>query len=314
MIDIVETFAHDQVEIVIGDVRKLHDVTEASKDVDIVFHLAASTDALGPYEHHYGTNVIGTENVLQACIKNGVHALCYTSSSSVVIGGQLIKNGDEDRLSYPSSHLDHYSATKAIAEKKILEANGTKLADGELSTIALRPHIVFGPRDPYFLPRLIEKARAGGVTHIIGDGSNVTDFTYIDNIIYAHLLVAQKLLNDPSVVGGNAYFITNGEPRPFWDVVKLVLEGVACPGPNQSVSFRSAYLLASLVETLRNVGFSSFISPVVSRHTLVMMGVSMWFNHAKATKDFGYRPVVCLDEGLAISLRNIRKRDSFLVL
>lgn len=70
----------------------------------------------------------------------------------------------------------------------VLSANG----QGGLSTVALRPSGIFGPGDPLFVPTIVDKARAGKMKYIIGNGTNVMDFTYVGNVAQAHLLVSQS--------------------------------------------------------------------------------------------------------------------------
>lgn len=65
-------------------------------------------------------------------------------------------------------------------------------------------------------------ARSGDITHMVGDGRNVADFTYIDNLVHALLLTVPRLVRG-SPVCGQAYFITNGEPRFFWRLVRRSL-------------------------------------------------------------------------------------------
>ena len=70
-------------------------------------------------------------------------------------------------------------------ERLVLEANGV---DG-LATVALRPSGIFGEGDPLFVPVLVDKAKVGKLKYIIGNGSNLMDFTYVGNVAHAHILV-----------------------------------------------------------------------------------------------------------------------------
>lgn len=98
---------------------------------------------------------------------------------------------------------------------------------------------------------------------------------------------------------GNCYFITNGEPRPFWQFIGDVLSEMGCVGPTKSISFRVAYSFAYIMEFLHWLlaPFMEF-RPTITRHMVCTMACHHWFSHAKATQDFGYKPVVSLDEGL----------------
>lgn len=101
---------------------------------------------------------------------------------------------------------------------------------GSLLTCALRPSAIFGEGDPLMIPSLVDNARAGKTKFMIGDGKNVCDFTYVENIAYAHVLAAEKL--SKAVGGGQAYFVTNDEPRPFWTMMGDILEGLGCVPPS----------------------------------------------------------------------------------
>lgn len=157
---------------------------------------------------------------------------------------------------------------------------------------------MFGPRDTNFVARLIANARDGDITHMIGDGMNVVDFTYIENAVYAHLLAADRL-TPKYKVPGNCYFITNGEPRRFWDVINIILTNTGCIGPTKRISFRVAYAFAYVMEFLHWIlkRFFNF-RPTITRHMVCTMCCHHWFSLGKASRELGYKPITSLDEGL----------------
>ncbi len=67
-------------DFVKGDITDFEDVKKATKDVDVVYHLAVHGEHLAPYKDLYKVNVLGTENVIKAAIKNSVDKVIYTSS------------------------------------------------------------------------------------------------------------------------------------------------------------------------------------------------------------------------------------------
>ena len=129
-----------------GDLADSKAVISAAAGCDTVFHVAAKPGIWGPYKSYYATNVTGTENIIDACRKNRVSKLVYTSSPSVVFAGGDMESANES-APYPKTYLAHYPRTKAMAERRVLSAN-----DGDLSTVSLRPHLIWGPGDPNFLP------------------------------------------------------------------------------------------------------------------------------------------------------------------
>lgn len=106
------------------------------------------------------------------------------------------------------------------ADKLVLESNSPTL-----STCALRPSGIFGPGDRTVIPGLYDVIRNGQTAFQVGDNSNLWDFTYVDNVAYAHILAAENLLTpekdlDYGSAAGEAFMITNGEPVCFWDFAR----------------------------------------------------------------------------------------------
>ena len=118
--------------------------------------MAAKAGLWGSYSEYHRSNVVGTENVIAACRKHGVRRLIYTSSPSVVFTGHDLEGVDES-IPYATRYDAAYPATKAIAEKLVLESN-----DATLATVSLRPHLIWGPGDNNILPRIYALARAAG--------------------------------------------------------------------------------------------------------------------------------------------------------
>jgi 2-alkyl-3-oxoalkanoate reductase len=278
------------VETIQADVRDRAALVRAASGTDVVFHVAALTLPWGPWADFYRTNVEGTDNVIEACRANGVGRLVYTSTPSVVFADGDLVNANET-LPYPTHYRAHYPATKAIAERHVLAANGR---DG-LWTVALRPHLVWGPRDKELIPRIVRRARAGRIV-IVGDGRNKVDITYVDNAADAHLLAADAL-GPRSPVGGQAYFISQGEPVVLWDFVNDLLERLGLPRIRRSIPYPVARGLGALIEIAHTVlGLAG--EPFMTRFLAAQLAHSHYFSIDKARRDFGYRPRVSTAEGL----------------
>jgi nucleoside-diphosphate-sugar epimerase len=115
--------------------------------VETVFHVAAKAGLWGPFEEFYRHNVSATQRVVRAAERSGVPRLVYTSSPSVAIGEEDLSGADES-TPYPEHYLSPYPQTKALAERYVL-------ARDQIATTAIRPHLIWGPRDPHIFPRLI---------------------------------------------------------------------------------------------------------------------------------------------------------------
>lgn len=282
-------------ECVRGDVADAATVLRAVDSCDVVFHVAAKAGVWGRYEEFHQANVVGTENVLAACRVKQVSKLVYTSSPSVVFDGKD-EAGVDESTPYPDHYLAHYPQTKAIAERAVLKANGERFANGNvLATVALRPHLIWGPGDNHLVPRLIERGRAGKLRRV-GTGTNLVDTVYVDNAADAHLLAAQKLAAD-SPIAGKAYFITNDEPVPLWDLIDRMLACGGLPPVKHQISARAAYSVGSILETLYKwTGRTD--EPPMTRFVAKQLSTAHWFNITAAKRDLGYQPHVTIDEGL----------------
>ena len=223
-----------------GGLSDAEAVRKAADGCDIVFHVAAKAGVWGPYEEFYQANVVGTENVLNACRANGIRKLVYTSSPSVVFDGTDMEGVDES-VPYPDHYEAFYPQTKAEAEQLVLQANGP-----ELATVALRPHLIWGPEDNHLVPRILDRGKKGALRKL-GNRECLVDTIYIDNAALAHLQAADHL-EVGSAVAGKAYFLSQGEPLPVWDVVNRILGAGGIAPVSRTISPALAYKAGTLLE------------------------------------------------------------------
>lgn len=272
-----------------GDLADAERVADAVAGCDVVFHVAAKAGVWGPADEYYRANVTGTRNVIGACRQHGVRRLVFTSSPSVIGSGHDIR-GDNESLPYPREYTAHYPRTKATAEAEVLGANGP-----ELATVALRPHLIWGPSDPHLLPRLIVRAKAGRLRQI-GNGRNTVDVTYVDNAAAAHLLAADRLAPD-SPIAGRPYFLSQGEPVPLWPFINQVLDLAGVPPVTRRIPAGLAYAAGSVFEAAYRL-FRIGSEPPMTRFLAQQLSTSHWFDISAARRDLGYVPVISTEEGL----------------
>jgi nucleoside-diphosphate-sugar epimerase len=271
-----------------GDIVDAHTVELASEGHDIIFHVAAKTDIWGDYNDFYSINVTGTENIIAACRKNGIPRLVYTSSPSVVFqGGDM--EGVNESTPYPDRYDAPYPETKAIAERKVMRANGKTLA-----TVALRPHLIWGPGDPNFFPRLIERRKTGRLFRV-GKKSHLVDCIYLDNAVDAHLSAAKRLHSD-SPIAGKTYFISQGKPIDIVELMNGILGAADLPPIDRtvpaSVVYAAGWLLEKVYSTLRRTD-----EPPMTRFLAKQLSTAHWFDISAAKRDLDYRPLVTIEEG-----------------
>ena len=298
----------DDVAFVRGDLCDPAAVRAAIAGHDAVFHSASLVHTKRSRgELVEAVNVGGTRNVLAACRAEGVRRLVYVSSASVVYAGQDVRAGDES-LPYPRRFPALYAETKARAEGEVLAAHGAAL-----QTVSIRPHVVFGPGDTRFLPAILSRARSGKLRFGVGDPRKLSDFTYVDNLVDALLAAEARLREDPrSPAGGQAFFVTNGEPIAFWDFVRRIAEPFGYPTPRVWIPYRVAYGLAALREGFDTVvrGGTLHREEGLSRFAIRYLCTDHYFDIARARRELGYAPRVSLDEGIARTIAWLRGATS----
>lgn len=277
------------VEQACGNLADPDAVKKAAEGCDAVVHVAAKAGVWGRYEDYVATNVTGTQNVLAACRSLGIRKLVYTSTPSVVHTGGDIEGANES-LPVATHFLAYYPETKAKAEKLVLAAN-----DPNLATVALRPHLIWGPGDPHLIPRLITRARAGKLRRV-GKREVVVDVTYVDNAAEAHVLALDRL-SPAGPIAGKAYFLSNGEPIGLYAFVDRVLATAGLPPVTKSISAGKAKLAGHILERVYRT-FRLTGEPMMTRFLAGQLSTSHWYDISAAKRDLGYVPRVSIDEGL----------------
>lgn len=276
-----------------GDISSPVDLEKAMRGCEGVIHTAAKVGTWGPKKDYYDINVQGTENVIKAAQKQRVRRLVYTSSPSVVFAGTDICGANES-LPYAKSYLAYYPQSKMIAEKRVLDSHGELY----LATTALRPHLIWGPGDPHFLPRLKEKIKT---LKKVGDLKNKVDAIYIDNAAEAHVLALEELSLESSN-GGRVYFVGQEKPIELWSLIDQFVEIMGLPPIQGRVSTSMAYLAGYFYELLYKFkGIKE--EPPMTRFLALNLGKSFYFSHLQATRDFKYVPRISVEEGL----KNLKK-------
>jgi len=277
----------DGIETRTGDIVNLDAMAQAVAGCDAIVHCAAHVTPFGRIDDYYDVNVRGTDNLLAACEIAGVRKFVFTSCAGVVLDrGDL--NGVNETQRMPARAPTPYLSTKATAERHVLAANGSDFA-----TVALRPHLLWGPGESTLLPRLAALAKAGKL-RLFGEAGKKIDSCYVDNAADAHLAALERL-EPGAAIAGKAYFITQGEPASIEGFVNGLLRAAGYPAETRRLSTPVARVLASTAPLRRAVG----ADPLVTGDLLALFGQATWFNIAAARRDLDYQPRVAMAEGFA---------------
>ncbi len=213
-LEVVESL--DDIEVVTGDVRDPHFCKEITKDIEIIFHLAALIAI--PYSYiapdsYVDTNIKGTLNICQAAKENGCDRILHTSTSEVYGTAQYVPI-DENHPLQPQSP---YSASKIGADQIAMSFFN---AFGLPVTIA-RPFNTYGPRQSAraVIPTIIGQIASGKKQIKLGDLSPTRDFNYVLDTCKGFIDLAESEMTIGEVINiGSGYEISVG------DTLKIIKE------------------------------------------------------------------------------------------
>jgi nucleoside-diphosphate-sugar epimerase len=281
--------ASPRLEAVEGQLGDLPSLRAAVRGVQAVVHCAAKNDLGGSLSFFLEHNLLGTAHLLEAARAEGVRFFVLASSASVVFSPGDLRGVDET-APYMNDPTKPYAYSKTMAERLTLAANGPAF-----KTLALRPHLIWGPGDRHLLPRLLTRARRGRL-RLFSGGPYLVDATYIDNAARAFELALSKLAAG-APVDGQAFFIAQGEPQDINLLVNRLLAAVGAPpakaGMPKALGRAAAAGVERLWKTLRRQS-----EPPVTLFAAQQLSSSHWFNLDKAKTMLGYRPEVSVAEGL----------------
>ncbi len=264
----------------------------------VVFHTAAHVAMWGRYEEFFRGNILATRHCIAACRAARVPVLIYTSSPAVIADGSHLRGVDET-YPYPRRYNAHYPATKAVAEREVLQANGSGL-----TTAALRPHLIFGPGDTNLVPTILKRAKAGRLVRV-GNGTNRVDLTFIDDCVAAHLAAWRTAQNQAETIGGKAFFISQDDPTLLWQWIDRVLSLHRLPPVSRSLSVGVARGAAFAVEGIWSLlGLRS--DPPLTRFLASEMSIDHFFSIARARSVFGYQPQCSVMEATDRTFTSLR--------
>lgn len=262
-----------------------------------VFHTVSPVHGLED-AIYYRINVQGTRTILSTSQAAGVKSLVFTSSTGVVWHGNNIRGGNEEETPIPEIGIDAYTHTKAIAEKMVLKANG----QSGMKTAAMRPCGMIGPRDRQAMWRIADAYNKGQHTVQMGNNTNLVDVAYAGNVADAHLLAADGLASDSGRIAGEAFFVTNGTPVPYWNFPRMVWKELGDDGRKKiTVLPKFICLLIAFIMEL----WCAIVGgkPPFRTFDVKFTTCEQWYNIGKAQKLLGYEPRLSLEEACRMTVK-----------
>lgn len=269
-----------------GDLANADFCKQLTQNAEIIVHCAALSSPWGNYEDFYKSNVVATENLLNAAIENKVEKFVLISTPSIYFNYHERFNVSEAEA-LPTKMVNHYAATKLIAEKMVLEMH-----QKGIKTIALRPRAIIGAEDAVIFPRVLEAYKQGKLK-IVGSGKNIVDLTCVQNVIEAILCC----INAPNTAYGEAYNITNGQPVKLWEALNQLLLGLELTPPKKHVPKKIALLAASLIEWKTKL-LSPEKEPALTKYGIGILADNFTLDISKAKQKLNYQPKQSTSDGI----------------
>ena len=270
-------------------------------------------------------NIEGTRCLVD--IAGGVHgdwgakckAFVHTSSASVIHDSVSDLIFADERWPYVAPNpLEYYSETKAYSEQIVLASNREH---SNMLTCAIRPAGIVGENDrggiTYGLLTTAALAPNWQLRVQLGSGSNLFDTTYVGNVVYAHLLAAESLLEtharlaggkvaplDHERVDGEAFIVTNDEPAYFWDTSRYAwaLYGrVVDSAQIWTLGKDLGYAVGALAELSNKI---TGRKAKLNRQTVKYACMTRTYSCEKSKQRLAYEPMVSMDEGWKRGVRS----------
>ena len=274
-------FDDSSIDTYVGDFCNAEDIEKACDGMDYVIHCGALLKGWGRRSDYIKTNVEGTANVLAACANNGIRRLVHTSSPSAHGLKNNLNITEEDQNE--NNRLNYYIESKLLAEKLVREQNRVPYA-------IIRPRGITGIGDKNMLPVLINVNRQIGIP-LFQKGKVVVDLVCAENAALALRLCMEK---DEAL--GQAYNITNGEPKLVTELAEEMFTALGTKARFIKLPFMPVYAAASVLEAVWKLLHIYDKAPPVTRINVCTLGRSQIFSIEKAKRELGYEPKVSLSE------------------
>ncbi|MDD5173074.1 MAG: NAD-dependent epimerase/dehydratase family protein [Patescibacteria group bacterium] len=271
----------NKIKIIKGDIQNAKEIDKASKAQDIIIHEAfpygAATRSVD--KQFVGDGTIGTFNVLRSALKNNIKKVVY--ASTVAVYG--IKKNSPQKEEIEKNPFLPYGATKYLGE---LYCSSFSNVYG-LETVSLRYFNVFGPRYATFdhsaMILFLKRAIQNKDLIIYGDGRQIRDYTYVDDIVEGTILAAKKEKNH-----GTVYNLGKGRGLSIFDLAKKIVE---LTGSKSKIHFGKKSEYKILKRGLPYGVTKKINGNFVDERNYVA-------NINKAKIELGYLPKISLEQGI----------------
>lgn len=274
------------IKFVKGNLYNLNDVKNAMENCDMVVHAGSLTTVWGKWKDFYDANVLGTKNILDACIEENIKKLVYISSGSVYAGNEDKVSITEEYKFNKNNDLNFYIKSKIMAENLI---NSEKYKD-KIYTNIIRPHGIIGKGDKCIVPRILEVNKKIGMP-FFEKGNVLIDLVSAENVAFAIRLCLEK-----DNLNNEIFNITNGQPKPFKNMAESLFSILKIKPKFFNANRDFFYGIGAFLEKMYKLLNITSREPILTRYKLTTIAYSETFNIEKPKKLLGYYPKVSIEE------------------
>jgi len=272
-----------RIEVFFGDLGDPAAVDRAVAGTEIVYHVGATM--LGTAHDHERGTVAGTKNIVESVLRHDVHRLLYISSLSCLHAADSGQSGrvKEDWPVEPfPERRGSYTQAKTEAEKIVLDA----VRNRQLRAALLRPGRVFGPGAPFLTPDVARRFK--GRLFILGDGTRNLPLVYVEDLVDAIVLTAEK-----SSFDGTIFHIVDPTPITQNQLVRYMQ-----PGDEGKVIHVPVTMLYGLALSLEGVCKVLRRTNPLSIYRLKSALAPLEFDCTLAQREIGWQPRIGIRSGL----------------
>ena len=263
------------VEAVQGDVRELDSLERAFAGADIVYHAAGHISLLrSEWSHLEAVNVLGTRNVVEACLRSRARRLVHFSSIHAVVQQPYEVPVDEARPLVNSRGCAPYDRSKAAGEREVRKG----IARG-LDAVILSPTAILGPYDfrPSHLGQVLLALAHGRLPALVAGGFDWVDVRD----------VAEGALRAEQRAPGGAKYLLSGHWASVQQLAALVQEITGAGAPRLVFPLQLAFVGAPFATAWNQLTGQR---PMFTSYSLQVLRGNRCVSHALATRDLGYHP------------------------
>ncbi|CAG8979478.1 hypothetical protein HYALB_00012078 [Hymenoscyphus albidus] len=289
---------------------------ESSSSEIHVFSRNPTQNQLPKVEYHAGslTNPEDLKSIFSSVQPTVVLHVASPTSAGNTASAKLFY----DPLLPTTSKTDfnYYATTKAIADPFVLNSN----EPNGLKTCCLRLALIYGERDNQMIPGVMNVLHDNQHTNQIGNNTALMDFLSARNAARAHVLAYKALMKPESAshskIAGEAFFITDGKPVPFWDFSRKIWAAAGDKTPPEKINLVPVWLVLGLAVALEWIywvfTFGQKSPGSLRSHTIRWVTEERTYSIEKARERLGYDPVDETDqsikEGVEWHLKELKEK------